>query len=356
MTSIHRERVLTAMNHERPDRVPLFYRDVPEVEERLLRDLNMKSRDDLLEYLDIDFRWVGPEYVGPALDDAATGLRRDIWGVEYKYVNFSETSGYWEVVGNPLAKCNDPAELDNYPWPKLEWFDFSTLAAQVAAYDDYAIMTNPSFSSPSILQSPIQTLLGDEKAFMDIVLNPELFEAMIKYILDFQLPFIDKMLGAAGGRIDFFRIGDDFGTQRNLLMSPEQWRTSIQPALKAMADVAKQHGAYYYHHSCGAIRKLIPDLIETGVDVLDPVQVKADGMVPAELKAEFGDKVCFSGGVDEQDLLPNGTPEQVKEGVLSLLDDMACDGGFFVGPTHNFQDDIPTENIVAMYDAAKAWR
>lgn len=351
----HRQRVLTALNHERPDRVPLFYRDVPEVEARLLKDLSLNSRDDLLSYLDIDFRWVGPEYVGSPLDDPATGIRKDIWGVEYKYVKFSEDAGYWEIQNNPLSKCTDPAQLDDYSWPKMEWFDFSTLPAQVAKYDDYAIMTKPSFSSPSLLQSPIQSLLGDEKAFMDMVLNPDFFQALVDRILKFQLPFIDKMLDSANGRIDFFRIGDDFGTQRNLLMSPDQWQTSIQPGLKAMADVAKQHEAYYYHHSCGAVRKLIPGLIETGVDVLDPIQVKAAEMVPAELKSEFGDKLTFSGGVDEQDLLPNGTTDQVAQGVNDLLDDMACDGGFFVGPTHNFQDDIPTDNIIAMYDAAKKW-
>ena len=351
-----RQRVLTALNHERPDRVPLFYRDVPEVEARLLKDLSLNSRDDLLSYLDIDFRWVGPEYVGPPLDDPATGIRKDIWGVEYKYVKFSDDAGYWEIQNNPLSKCTDPAQLDDYSWPKMEWFDFTTLSAQVAKYDDYAIMTNPGFASPSLLQSPIQSLLGDEKAFMDMVLNPEFFQALVERVLKFQIPFIDKMLGSANDRIDFFRIGDDFGTQRNLLISPDQWKTSIQPGLKAMADVAKQHKTYYYHHSCGAVRKLISGLIETGVDVLDPIQVKAAEMIPSELKAEFGDKLTFSGGVDEQELLPNGTTDQVAQGVNDLLDDMAYDGGFFLGPTHNFQDDIPTDNILAMYKAATNWR
>ncbi|MCX5637996.1 MAG: uroporphyrinogen-III decarboxylase, partial [Planctomycetota bacterium] len=160
---------------------------------------------------------------------------------------------------------------------------------------------------------------------------------------------------AAGGRIDFFRIGDDFGTQNSLVMSPRMFRDIIKPALKAMADTAKKYGAYYYHHSCGAVRELIPDLIETGVDVLDPIQVQAAGMVPTELKAEFGQKICFSGGVDEQRLLPNGSPEDVRKGVFQLLEDMARGGGFFIGPTHNFQADIPTANILAMYDAARQW-
>ena len=107
-------------------------------------------------------------------------------------------------------------------------------------------------------------------------------------------------------------------------------------------------------HSDGNILKIYPHLIEIGVDVLDPLQVKAAEMVPAELKTEFGNQICFSGGVDEQELLPQGSPAQVKEHVFRLLDEMACNGGFFIGPTHNFQDDIPTENIVAIDNAA--WR
>jgi uroporphyrinogen-III decarboxylase len=130
----------------------------------------------------------------------------------------------------------------------------------------------------------------------------------------------------------------------------------MQPTLEAMSAIAKRHGAFYYHHSCGAVSELIPLLIKTGVDVLDPLQVRAKGMVPSRLKTEFGHKICFSGGVDEQELLPNGTAEHVRDGVQSLLDIMAPGGGYFVGPTHNFQCDIPTQNIVAMYEAARSWR
>ena len=350
-----KERVLTALKHKNPDKVPFFYRDIPEVEKRLLADLNLNTRDELLEHLDIDFRWVEPEYIGPSLFNHITNIKRDIWGVEYKYVHFSETAGYWEPIERPLINEANPAALADYPWPKLEWFDFSKLEAQCDKYADYAIMTAPSFASPGIFQCPIQVLIGEERSFMDIVVNPEFIDAIIKHTLDFNLVLIEKMFQAANGKIAFFRLGDDFGSQNGLVMSPDMWKERIQPGLKAMADIAKKYGAYYYHHSCGAIRDLIPAFIEMGVDVLDPIQVKAAGMVPAELKAEFGNRLCFSGGVDEQELLPNGTPEDVQKGVFQLLDNMAGNGGFFIGPTHNFQDDIPTENILAMYRAAREW-
>ena len=133
-----RERVLTALSHEEPDRVPLFYRDVPEVGRRLERDLGVSGRDQLLEYLEIDFRWVEPRYVGPSLEDEATGNRRNVWGVEYRYVEAAH-GGHWQPVEFPLATVEDAAALDDHPWPTLDWFDFSVLPEQTRQYDDYGV-------------------------------------------------------------------------------------------------------------------------------------------------------------------------------------------------------------------------
>jgi uroporphyrinogen decarboxylase len=350
-----KERVLKAFNHEQTDRVPFMYRDVPEVRQRLKKDLNIATDDELFEQLNIDFRWVGPKYVGPE-QNLENGYRKDFWGVEWKYTRFNDDAGYWNEVDHPLKDIHTVEELENYPWPQLEWWDFSGIEAQCDKYAEYAIMTEPGIASPAIFQSPIQPLLGVERSLMEPLMNPAFFQSLIQKILDFQIPFIEKMMKAGNGKIDFFRIGDDFGTQQGLLMDTETWKMYIQPAFKQMADTAKKYGARYYQHSCGAIRDLIPHLIETGVDVIDPIQVKATGMIPAELKAEFGDRLVFSGGVDEQDLLPHGTPEEVKAGVEQLISDMGMNGGLFVGPTHNFQDDIPTANILAMYEAAKNFK
>jgi len=346
---------MMAMRHEQPDRVPLFYRDVPEVRDRLLRDLGCADDDALFERLGIDFRWVQPAYIGPALEDEEAGIRRDIWGVEYRYVTFDDANGYWEPVCNPMKAWTDPAQLADWDWPTLDRFDFSMLADQVRHYADYAIMTAPSYASPGIFQCPVQCLVGEEQSFMMPLLQPEFFEALVAKVVEFEVPFIDRMFASAkqpdGRGIDFFRIGDDFGTQQSLVMSSDMWCEHLQPGLKAMADTAKAHGAFYYHHSCGAVRDLIPALIETGVDVLDPIQVTAAGMVPAKLKAEYGDRLCFSGGVDEMHLLSEGTPDDVRAAVHQLVNDMGRDGGFFLGSTHNFQVDVPTENVVAMYEA-----
>lgn len=349
-----RQRVLQAVHHRATDRVPLFYRDVPEVDARLRSDLGLASRDALLERLGIDFRWVEPEYVGPPLVDEASGRRRDIWGVEYTWVEAGH-GGQWEPVAFPLVEVEDPAALDDYRWPSVDWFDFDAVDAQLRRYADYAVMTAPGVASPGVLNT-MQFLLGMERTLSDMLLNCEFFRALADRILAFNMEFIERLYAVAGERIDFFRIGEDYGAQRGLLFGKPQWCELIRPTLLAMGGLAKRHGSLYYQHTCGAVRELIPELIEVGVDVLDPLQVTAAGMVPAELKAEFGGRLTFSGGVDEQELLPRGTPEQVARAVRELIDTMAPGGGFILGPTHNFQADIPTENIVAMYDAAREYR
>lgn len=352
MTS--RERVLAALRRQETDRVPLFYRDVPEVEARLRKDLGLPDRDALLEHLGIDFRWVGPVYVGPPLASGPPGLRRDIWGVEYRLVEAGH-GGHWEPVSFPLETVEDPEALEDHPWPRPEWFDFDAVDGQLARYRDYATMTAPGVASPGVLAT-IQNLLGMERALTDMYLNPGFYRALADRILRFDLDFIRRFYAVAGRRVDFFRIGDDFGTQRGLLMGRPQWREFHRPGMAAMIGEAKRHGSFLYLHSCGSVRDLVPDFIELGVDVLDPLQVKAQGMDPRGLKADFGPRLCFSGGVDEQELLPNGTPGDVERGVRDLLAIMAPGGGFFLGPTHNFQADIPTENIVAMYRAGREWR
>lgn len=355
-----RERVLTALAHRAPDAIPRFYRDVPEVRDRLKKDLGFDSDDDLLEALGIDFRWLKPEYTGPILEDPDTGHRRDIWGVEYRYVLFNDTEGYWEPVMNPMKDWVDPVRLDSWTWPDLAHFDLSRLSRQAEAYADYALMTAPGFASPGLFQCPIQVLVGEEQSFLLPLTDPDFFRALAERATAFNTALTDAMCAACrrpdGSGFDFFRIGDDFGTQQSLVMSPTMWRDFIGPGLKSMADAAKIHGAHYYHHSCGAVRALIPDLLELGVEVLDPVQVTATGMVPAELKAAYGDRLCFSGGVDEMHLLRSGSPGDVREAVFRLCDDMqAGDGGFFIGPTHNFQADVSTDNVVALYEAAGAY-
>jgi uroporphyrinogen decarboxylase len=347
---MHKERVLRSLNHKQTDRVPFMYRDVPEVRTRLKKDLNLVNDEELFRFLDIDFRWVEPKYVGNPLN-LANGNKRDIWGVEWKYTRFSDGAGYWNEVAHPLGDISEPDQLEEYPWPSINDWDFSSLEKQCDEFADFAIMTAPGPASPGILQTPIQPLIGNERSFTEPLMNPSFFQKLIDKIHEFQLEFIEKIFSSANGKIDFFRIGDDFGTQQGLLFDTETFKQYFQPAFKKMSDTAKKYGAHYYQHSCGAISDLIPAFMEAGAEVIDPLQIGAAGMNPEELKREFGHRVTFSGGIDEQHILPNGTPEEVARKVERMISIMSPGGGYFLGPTHNFQDDIPTENIVAMYEA-----
>lgn len=216
-------------------------------------------------------------------------------------------------------------------------------------------MTAPGYTSPGVL-SAIQFLLGMERTMVDMLRKPGFFQALGEETLAFSLGFFERFYAVAGDKVDFFRIGDDFGSQRGLLFGRAQWRDLIRPSMAAMSGLAKSHGSHYYHHSCGSVRDLIPELIEVGVEVLDPLQGRTEGMDPAGHKADFGDRLCFSGGVDEQDLLPHGTAAEVAQGLRDLLKVMTPGGGFFLGPTHDFRADMPTENIVVMYRAARDYQ
>jgi uroporphyrinogen decarboxylase len=152
------------------------------------------------------------------------------------------------------------------------------------------------------------------------------------------------------GKVDGVFVGDDFGTQQGLLMSPDMWRTYIKPRYEKLVSVVKGHGVRYCHHSCGGIRPIISDLVQMGVDVLHPIQPLALGMDPGELGEEFGRELTFYGGIDEQRTLPTGRPEDVKREVRSRVAAFGKHGGYIVAPSHAFQPDIPLENILAVYE------
>jgi uroporphyrinogen decarboxylase len=153
--------------------------------------------------------------------------------------------------------------------------------------------------------------------------------------------------------LDWLWLGDDVGGQRSMLMSPDTWREMVKPLLKQNAQVAKRHGLYVAFHSCGAIRPIIGDLIEIGIDVLNPIQCNCPGMNPLELKKEFGKNLAFMGGVDTQGVLPNGTAAQVRKATAELLEGMTTDGGgYILAASHTIPPETPDDNIFAMYEEA----
>lgn len=350
----HKERVLTALNHQEPDRVPVFYWAVPEFTNKMIAQLGFSNMDELLEYLDIDFRWVEPQYVGPPLTNYEEGIKKDIWGVEYKLAGHGDLR-YWEVDKSPLQGINDPEVLEDYPWPTTDLFDFSSLKAQCEKYKDYAIMTAPGYSSPGLFRI-IQRLIGRDTFLETMMYNPRFFNVLVDKVKSFYLAFIHEFFSVTGNNVDLIRIADDFGSKSGLIISQDTWENYCKPAIEQFTKFPSELGVKFYMHSCGGVRKLVPDFISLGADVLDPIQTRAAGMAPEGLKKDFGNMITFSGGLDEELLLRKGTPQRVKEGVKELLNIMAPGGGFILGPSHKLKVETPVENVLAMYEAVKEFK
>ncbi|MCP1102964.1 uroporphyrinogen-III decarboxylase [Aequitasia blattaphilus] len=192
---------------------------------------------------------------------------------------------------------------------------------------------------------------GMETALMNMIANPEIYEAVDEKVMDFYLKANKIFYEATKGELDAVLIGNDMGSQRGLMLSPEMVRQFIIPGAKKLVAQAHEYGLKVIYHSCGSIRDVIPDLIEAGVDIVHPIQALAAGMEPQELKAEFGDQVSFCGGVDTQDLLVNGTTEEVKAKVKELRTIFPT--GLIISPSHEaIMPDVPPANIKALFDEA----
>jgi len=191
---------------------------------------------------------------------------------------------------------------------------------------------------------------------IDLLRNPQFTHRLYEKITEFYLEFNRRCFEEAGDLIDIFMMGEDLGTQEGLLVSPRVFRQFIKPYLARHVRLAKRYGIRVMLHSCGAIRALIPELVEIGIDILNPIQVRAKGMKPEELKREFGDRLSFHGGIDIQKTLPLGTPEDVRAEVRNRVQTLGKGGGYILCSTHNIQADTPIENILAMYEEAKKQR
>ncbi|MBN2291052.1 MAG: hypothetical protein JXM70_01425 [Pirellulales bacterium] len=355
-----RERVQLALQHRIPDRVPIDYWGTTRVDEMLISHFGLSSREELLDHLDVDFRYIGgPRYVGPEPSEHADGSVEDHWGVPRVRVEVpsgNQSSVYQEVLDSPLRKADSVQEILDYPkWPDIGWFDFDCVAQQVAAArrtGKTVVFIGDRLNRCAQLK-PAMYLRGVDQILVDLALNPEIAEALLEHISGFYLEYARRTLEAADGGIDIFMMGDDFGTQKGLLMSPQTWRRFLRPGFKAFIDLAKQHGCKVAHHSCGSIRPIIGDLIDCGLDILNPIQPEVMDMDRRQLKQDFGENLCFHGSISIQKTLPFGTPDDVRREVAERFETLAPNGGFIFCTAHNIQADTPPANIEALFDAYK---
>ena len=365
MTS--KERVLCAVNHKPVDRIPLDLggtacsmvdkayfkvKDFLGIEgeiEPYRKGSNVCYYDErILDRFDIDIRRVfakqSEEY--PKYHDDGTFSNE--WGLVQR-----DTGLYVETVKNPLEDA-ELEDLDTYPWPQpeemLDVTGMKERAKKLHEENEYAI----SLRMPCNGIFEIACwLIGMENFMVDTITDPEFAHALIEKILKVQIEMYGYQLDQVGEYIDIVESGDDYGSQQSLLISPDAYREFIFPARKKLNKAIRQKApqAKIYLHSCGAIADIIEDLIDCGVDILNPVQTSAVGMDPVTLKDKFGDRICFHGAVDTQKAM-TGSIEQVEDEVKKLIDILGRDGGFILSSCNHIQSDIPPENVARMFEFA----
>ncbi|MGI6374634.1 MAG: uroporphyrinogen decarboxylase family protein [Anaerolineae bacterium] len=340
-TMTPRERWLAVLTRQQPDRTPMDYWTTPEADCRLKRHLGVSTDRELYERLHIDRPiGAGPRYVGPPLS-----ADEDIFGVRYRDVSYGLGS-YREAVTHPLARYASVAEIEaDYAWPSPDWWAYDRIADETAYWSHHPIAGGGS--EPFLTY---KNLRGDEQAFVDLVMHPDI----VHYCLDrlFDLAFVNtvRILEAIPGQVTYCYVAEDMGSQTGLLFSPRHIHMFLIPRMKRMIDLAHSAGAYVFYHSDGAVRAILPDMIAAGIDILNPIQWRCAGMERGALKRDFGQQVVMHGGVDNQHTLAFGSVAEVRAEVIENLTTLGAGGGYILAPCHNIQSVSPPENIVALYE------
>jgi uroporphyrinogen decarboxylase len=344
-----KERWLAVVRREVPDRVPTYYRATEEATAKLMAHLGIHDLQALLERLHVDTMvHVGPRYVGPA---ARAG--QDLYGRRFREIRYPG-GVYRECVHHPLAACRSVAEIEaGYVWPTADWFDCGGLPAQVEGIEDRVI--GGGGSEPFLVYKDLR---GDEQAFIDLVENPDIVHYAVGKLYDYCYENTRRIFEAVPGRVLVTSIAEDLGAQDRLLYSRAHLEEFFFPYMQRMIDLAKQAGVYVNTHSDGAIRPILPRLIDMGVDLINPVQWRCAGMDREGLKRDFGDRLVFEGAMDNQYTIPFGSTDQVRQEVRDNLRILGAGGGFLLAPCHNIQVVGPAQNVMAMYDTAyeEGWR
>ncbi|NMB47077.1 MAG: uroporphyrinogen-III decarboxylase-like protein [Firmicutes bacterium] len=343
-----RERILQAIQLQTLDRIPTDFWATPEVIHDLKKHLGVNTARELWHKLHVDkIVTISPRYIGPTLASGRPGIVRDYWGIEYKLQLYG-TGVYEEMVYHPLGHARTFADVDAYEFPKVEWFDYESLAQSIGAYyPDYAIEVG--YSAPFYL---FNKLVGLEQSLLMLVENPDLAHYIIGKIVDFFYRFAYRQFEAVDGKADITQVTDDFGCQTGLLISRSMFSEFFHGHYKRLIDLAKEFDLFVFHHDDGACREILPDLIELGIDILNPVQWNCPGMDRQQLEEDFGDSICFHGGVENQAILPFGTEAEVRQEVRACIDLLGPETGYILASCHNIQPITPIENIIAMYDEA----
>ena len=260
---------------------------------------------------------------------------------------------YFDGVYHPLAEAATIAEIEAFKLPDISDQELAWLRSEAQRLFETTNKAIMGHFGGNILEAA-QSLRAWDRFMMDMALEPKLAQALAQKLADHYVTNLPRYLDAVGDYIQIIQMGDDLGTQNGPQMSPKMYRQIIKPAHRQVYEYVKTHSdLYIFLHTCGSIYRLIPDLIEVGVDILNPVQISAAEMDPARLKREFGQDVVFwGGGANTQHVLPSATPEEVRQHVRELIEIFAPGGGYVFCQVHNIQANVPPENVVAMFETA----
>ncbi len=347
MTS--KERVLAACRHEETDRVPLQVYLTPEIQAQLVEFF---AGRDLREAFGIDLRsigagWCGELRPGPGLPGNAD--RYDMWGAGYTVCHY-EAGTYSEATELPLALIETMDDVEAYPWPSVDEYDFTDLRARCETLSEYAVCFGGA-GIPDILNG-VSRGRGMEQVMLDIMTADPVGIAVIDHRVDHFLDYCRRGLEAADGAIDILCIGEDCGSQRGRMFPPHIFDEFFVPRLQPFIDLAHEFGALAMLHSCGDTSDIMPTYIEMGLDILDAMQPEPPGMDPPTIKRLYGDRLTFCGLVSTQHTLPHGTVEDVRREVRERIEIVGAGGGYILSPAHCIQPDTPIENVLAIYEEA----
>jgi uroporphyrinogen decarboxylase len=366
---IPRKRVELTLGHQEADRVPidigstannftnaLFFR-LKDFLGITSQDILMRPdesaayyNDDLLEKLGSDFRHVflmPPDNVNFKV--GPDGCTVNDWGLKKRKIN-----GLTEIVNSPLSDA-DMDDIDKYNWPNPG--DPGRVRGLKERAKFLYEHTNYALASRAVSHGFFELaweLRGMENFLVDMAIDKEFANKLLDKTLEIQMGLYEALLKDAGSYLQMVETADDYGTQNGPIMSPAMFREMIKPRRKELNCFIKQlaPNAKIFHHTCGSVYMIIDDLIDTGIDILNPVQPLAKDMDSYMLKKKFGDKLCFHGGIDEQQALP-GSKEQLEQEIKQRIDAFSPGGGYIVAPTSNFQDDTPIENILFYLEFVK---
>lgn len=341
--------MLAAINRQPVDRVPTDIWATGEVWAKLRAHFGEGVNIETELHID-NFAWFEPEYIGPALPPVAADEWTNFWGMRHKRVPH-EGGEYHEQSFYPLAAAETIDDLNRYAWPQTGWFDYAGMLAK-AQEGRRTKAVQCGYMAPFYYHN---LLRGLEQSLIDPLLDPEFTHHLVGRISDFFYDHHRRIFEACEGLIDVAQVTDDLGSQTGPLISMELYKKFYAPHHKRFIDLCHEFGIKVLHHDDGSCRPFLPLLVEMGIDILNPIQWTCPGMNMKELKAEFGDRICFHGAIENQRILPFGTPEEVRAEVRHCIDELASDGtGYILAPCHNLQIVSPVENIIAMYD--EAWK